>query len=86
MNIELIKKQIKELDTNNILDDIHVDLRNSAIVFINNEDRAILFYRGLFYRGKGRIITLGKIKNKDFKTFLENNKDKIQQIVKQIKG
>lgn len=81
MNIELIKKQIKELDTNNILDDIHVDLRNSAIVFINNEDRAILFYRG-----KGRIITLGKIKNKDFKTFLENNKDKIQQIVKQIKG
>ena len=81
MNIELIKQKIKELDTNNILDDIHVDLRNSAIVFINNEDRAILFYRG-----KGRIITLGKIKNKDFKTFLENNKDKIQQIVKQIKG
>ena len=48
--------------------------------------RIELFYRGLFYRGKGRIITLGKIKNKDFKTFLENNKDKIQQIVKQIKG
>lgn len=42
MNIELIKQKIKELDTNNILDDIHVDLRNSAIVFINNEDRAIL--------------------------------------------
>lgn len=43
------------------------------------------YYKGVYDILK-ELETLLIRKNKDFKTFLENNKDKIQQIVKQIKG